>query len=720
MGTSGNKDIKVIWFDEQINNEENKNFFNQVKPFFHKCEKYERLEEGFNNFYHINNEDDFKIIIVIVSGKLFGRYIKKIKNNINKIINIPYTYIFTSENYRKVLMKLVPDKEHILSYDTMIALNNSFYNPGGIYDDFDILLKEMKKLNEKIVSKVKINRIRQDKINYEGILNFEYLENEEELLAPALYKDIITNEKITKEDCKNFHKFILTYNEEQLNSLIKNLDLFEYIPFEILSKYWARCYTIESDFYKVLNNHLMKSKLSYNYKTFIKMLYTGVEINSLKSYSGKYLYRGSSINKKEIQRIKKYKNNGELSNVVVFSKAFLSFTENKDKAESFCGTWDDTKIGSLYILENNNINLHESNADIQNYSVFPEEKEILFFPGSSFIITNIDDNRDDIVIIKLKYNGKFKEKYSVIYEDQEKINNIINNNELTKIISGKKLCFLKNGKYLIEEKIGQGPFGEVFKGKDLKTDEVVAIKSRAKYRISKEKVMREVDNLKKLSDNIKNSCKLKDFFETKDYYYIILDFYDDNLLSFLRNNSKFPPNLIKKIFMQLNEHFKELIKLNNNRYRRTIKPNDILIRYNNEEKTNFDSVLLGILFNKEDDIKFPIIFNLNSILYNIIEFIPPELLKEGKPYNNTELYSIGITIYFLYFGKHPYYRNNGETRITLLNEIKNFNDNLEEIIKIEEDKELEDLLIKLLKENPDERITWIDYFNHPFFKQYEY
>ena len=133
---------------------------------------------------------------------------KKIKNNINKIINIPYTYIFTSENYRKVLMKLVPDKEHILSYDTMIALNDSFYNPGGIYDDFDILLKEMKKLNEKIVSKVKINRIRQDKINYEGILTFEYLENEEELLAPALYKDIITNEKIAKEDCKNFHKFI--------------------------------------------------------------------------------------------------------------------------------------------------------------------------------------------------------------------------------------------------------------------------------------------------------------------------------------------------------------------------------------------------------------------------------------------------------------------------------------------------------------------------------
>ena len=38
----------------------------------------------------------------------------------------------------------------------------------------------------------------------------------------------------------------------------------------------------------------------------------------------------------------------------------------------------------------------------------------------------------------------------------------------------------------------------------------------------------------------------------------------------------------------------------------------------------------------------------------------------------------------------------------------------------DEDKQFEDLLIKLLKENPDERITWKEYFNHPFFKQYEY
>ena len=109
------------------------------------------------------------------------------------------------------------------------------------------------------------------------------------------------------------------------------------------------------------------------------MLYTGVEINSLKSYSGKYLYRGSTINKIEIDKIKEYKNNGKLSNIVVFSKAFLSFSEDKNLALKFCGETNDNIIGILYILENNYNNLHESNANIQNFSVFLMKKKYFFF-----------------------------------------------------------------------------------------------------------------------------------------------------------------------------------------------------------------------------------------------------------------------------------------------------------------------------------------------------
>ena len=195
-------------------------------------------------------------------------------------MNIPYTYIFTSSNFKRILLRETLDEEHILSYDTMVAINDGFYNPGGVYDDFVELKKDIKLKMEKMESNININPRIKNKIDYEGVLTFDYLENEEDLLAPALYKDIITNEKITYEHCKNFHNFILSFNEIELNKLIKNLDLFKYIPLEILSKYWARCYTIESDFYKILNNQLMKSQMPFNYKTFIKMLYTGVDKNS--------------------------------------------------------------------------------------------------------------------------------------------------------------------------------------------------------------------------------------------------------------------------------------------------------------------------------------------------------------------------------------------------------------------------------------------------------
>ena len=68
--------------------------------------------------------------------------------------------------------------------------------------------------------------------------------------------------------------------------------------------------------------------------------------------------------------------------------------------------------------------------------------------------------------------------------------------------------------------------------------------------------------MKKLS-KIKHSCKYLDDFKTKDYYYIVNNLYDTNLFEFLNNldeddDKRLPPNLIKKIFSQLNEAFKGL------------------------------------------------------------------------------------------------------------------------------------------------------------------
>ena len=241
------------------------------------------------------------------------------------------------------------------------------------------------------------------------------------------------------------------------------------------------------------------------------------------------------------------------------------------------------------------------------------------------------------------------------------------------------------------------------------TDEFVSIKVIEGFSPSKEEYYNEVTTLKKIG-KAKYCCYYIDNFETKDGgLYIVKSLYDDyfsdNLFKNLFKNNykdnyaKLPINLIKKIFSQLNIAFKEL--KNNNLFHGDFFPTCILVKYTNEDKTNFDSFLSGYGITEE--------FNPNIKCRGEITFQPPE----GCVKKNSDLYMIGLTIFVFYFGREFY----GDKILE-----KYLEDKLEfnKPIPIKEDKQLEDLLNKLIVANPDERITWEEYFNHPFFKQYDY
>ena len=95
-----------------------------------------------------------------------------------------------------------------------------------------------------------------------------------------------------------------------------------------------------------------------------------------------------------------------------------------------------------------------------------------------------------------------------------------------------------------------------------------------------------------------------------------------------------------------------------------------------------------------------------------IEYKAPEII-EGQKYNHKcDLWSLGIIICELYFKERPY---KGPKEYALLQEIIKFG---KKRIEKTDDKQLDDLISKLLVIDPNERITWNDYFNHPFFKNY--
>ena len=87
----------------------------------------------------------------------------------------------------------------------------------------------------------------------------------------------------------------------------------------------------------------------------------------------------------------------------------------------------------------------------------------------------------------------------------------------------------------------------------------------------------------------------------------------------------------------------------------------------------------------------------------------PEILNDEPYSNKCDLWSLGVNIYLLYTREYPY---SSPVEKGILNQIDKKRQSVLEVIK---DEKLKDLLSKLLVKNPKNRISWEEYFKHPFF-----
>lgn len=91
----------------------------------------------------------------------------------------------------------------------------------------------------------------------------------------------------------------------------------------------------------------------------------------------------------------------------------------------------------------------------------------------------------------------------------------------------------------------------------------------------------------------------------------------------------------------------------------------------------------------------------------------PELLcSDGENLYSAkaDLWSIGFVYYQILFGEFPFF---GLSPSEIYNDIKNKSKNL--VFPFEISANSKDLLEKLLKMNPNERLSWAEFQNHPIF-----
>ena len=220
-----------------------------------------------------------------------------------------------------------------------------------------------------------------------------------------------------------------------------------------------------------------------------------------------------------------------------------------------------------------------------------------------------------------------------------------------------------------------------------------------------EKFNKELENMQKCQCD--NSVDIYDYYDKEKEFTIIMELCDETLFHLLCRKPKgFSSEEIKKILLQLNKVFKRMNLYNISH--RDIKLNNILVKYLNPEKTQYKVLLSD--------------YGISNQLYSLTQkftthagsqlIMAPEILNDEEYTNKCDLWSLGIIIYQLYKKDFPY---KGTVEKAILKQIEQKGQSVLDVID-ENDKLLKDLLSKLLVRNPNQRISWEDYFEHPFFK----
>tara|TARA_Y100000741_G_scaffold341104_1_gene303137 strand:+ start:53 stop:1144 length:1092 start_codon:yes stop_codon:yes gene_type:complete len=249
-------------------------------------------------------------------------------------------------------------------------------------------------------------------------------------------------------------------------------------------------------------------------------------------------------------------------------------------------------------------------------------------------------------------------------------------------------CYLYNNDF-----IGKGSFSKVYIGyKRGNINKKYAIKKIYKKDDVKyiSYVEKEIDIMKKL--NHKNIIKLYDTIYTEKYIYLVLEYCDNDLHSFI-NKTDLDEEKIKYIIRQITDSLKYI--MDNNIVHRDLKPHNILINNNLEIK------LCDFGFAREFKDTL-----LTETICGSPLYMAPEILNNHKYNIKSDIWSLGIIMYEMFMKDHPYKANNIPDLMNKLNSNKPIlvNNNINEKCK--------ELIYNLLIIDYNDRIEWDEIFTN--------
>ncbi len=261
--------------------------------------------------------------------------------------------------------------------------------------------------------------------------------------------------------------------------------------------------------------------------------------------------------------------------------------------------------------------------------------------------------------------------------------------------------------------IGKGSYSNIYMGRiiDKKiisekslTSDIIAIKKIQTNKMINDEID-VMQKIMKISNICNNIIKCIDVIEELNYIYIIMEYCIDGDLSNIIGEP-IKENIVKYYFGQL---VNALFYLNkNNIIHRDIKPKNILLKNNRK-----DLVLCDFGFARIKTVR-----RVKTICGSPL-YMAPELLDEKTYTDIVDVWAIGMILYEMIYGKHPY------KDCKDIDDLKEFSKKSIMIppvhnTNINVSNDCIDLMKQLLEKEEKMRITLDKLFNHPWIKDFDY
>ena len=258
--------------------------------------------------------------------------------------------------------------------------------------------------------------------------------------------------------------------------------------------------------------------------------------------------------------------------------------------------------------------------------------------------------------------------------------------------------------FTILSTIGEGSFGKVFLLSHNKTKSKYAIKRISKLdknnQEGKTYFKREIEIMYKIHQS--NIVRLFNHFEDNEYCYFVMEYIENGNLfeqPAWKNNKCFPSNDVAKIIKEIICAVYYLHNMDPPIIHRDIKPENVLIDKNGVAKLT--------------DFGWSNYVDSNEVRRTYCGtpvYLAPEMIKEIGHDEHLDIWCIGVLLFELLTGNVPF---KGK-------DIDSLNNNILQL-KIVWPKDIsntaKNLILKILKRDPGDRISLVDMLKHPFFKQ---